>query len=121
MRVLASDLGIPPQRIGFEHRSRNTRENAIFSRQMVDLKAGGHWLLITSAADMSRAVGCFREINWPVVPVPVDYHTRKRSSGWAPGLVTGLQEVDWATHEWLGLVYYRIRGWIPSLFPGPQP
>ena len=37
-----------------------------------------------------------------------------------PGLRDGFMTVDWATHEWIGLVYYRLRGWIPSLFPGPQ-
>ena len=119
MRQLTARLGLS-QRVMFEQQSRNTRENALYSRRLVHLKPGQHWLLITSAADMSRAVGCFRGVGWPVTAVPVDYHTRRNDDDWIPGLMGGLEQIDWATHEWLGLLYYRLRGWTPSLFPGPD-
>ena len=121
MRGLTASLGIAPQRLIFEQASRNTRENALLAKRLARPLPGQRWLLVTSAADMPRAVGCFRAVGWPVIPVPVDYHTREHSAGLAPGLVEGLEEVDWAAHEWVGLVYYRLRGWSPSLFPGPQP
>jgi uncharacterized SAM-binding protein YcdF (DUF218 family) len=111
-------LGLGLGRITFEGISRNTHENALLSRRAVKVSPGATWLLVTSAADMPRAVGCFRAIGWRVTPVPVDFHTD--SSGWsAPGLVGGLEQVDWATHEWVGLAYYWLRGWTSSLFPGP--
>ncbi len=118
-RRLFLSLGISPRRMEFESRSRNTRENALFTYRLVDPKPGQVWLLVTSAADMPRAVGCFRAIGWPVVPYPVDYHTRANGAAWLPGLSQGLTLADWAAHEWLGLVYYRLRGWIPSWFPAP--
>jgi uncharacterized SAM-binding protein YcdF (DUF218 family) len=120
VRSLTSQFGPSSRQMMFEHSSRNTHENALFSRRLAHPNPGQHWLLVTSAADMPRAVGCFRAVGWPVVPVPVDYHTQLNSAGWFPGLVTGLSEVDWATHEWVGLLYYRVRGWTPSLFPGPK-
>jgi uncharacterized SAM-binding protein YcdF (DUF218 family) len=115
-----SRLGLDPVRIIFEKASRNTHENATLSRSLVHPSASQHWLLVTSAADMPRAVGCFRAVQWSVVPYPVDYHTERHANGMFPGLVVGLQQTDWATHEWLGLAYYWMRGWIPSLFPAPD-
>jgi uncharacterized SAM-binding protein YcdF (DUF218 family) len=118
-RVFFAGLDLNSQRLVFEAKSRNTRENALFSRRIENPRPGQIWLLVTSAADMPRAVGCFRGVAWPVIAFPVDYHTRQREMSGVPGLVAGLKDVDWAAHEWIGLVYYRSRGWTSSLFPGP--
>jgi uncharacterized SAM-binding protein YcdF (DUF218 family) len=115
-RVFFKGLGLDPRRVAFEGKSRNTRENALLSKRLVNPGPHQEWILVTSAADMPRAVGCFRAVDWPIIAFPVDYHTRQ---GLVPGLVSGLRDVDWATHEWIGLVYYRSRGWTSSLFPGP--
>ena len=119
-RDIFSRLGIDPSRIVFEKESRNTRENAIYSKSLVRPTEGQNWLLVTSAVDMPRAVGCFRAIQWSITPYPVDYHTRQQTTEMFPGLIPGLERVNLATHEWLGLAYYRMRGWIPSLFPAPN-
>jgi uncharacterized SAM-binding protein YcdF (DUF218 family) len=119
-RKIFVSIGINPARMSYDDKSRNTHENAVFLFRQAKPKPGQVWLLVTSAADMPRAVGCFRSVGWPVTPFPVDYHTRSRGSPLFPGLVSGLQRTDWAVHEWLGLVYYRFRGWIPSLYPGPR-
>ena len=112
-------LGIKSDRLIFERASRDTHENALFSYRLVPKAPSQRWLLVTSAADMPRAVGCFSAIGWPVLPYPTDYHTRERME-LAPGLIKGLQQTDWATHEWIGLAYYRMRGWTSALFPGPD-
>ena len=118
-RVFYAELGIDPHRIAFENRSRNTHENAVFAFGLVHPQPGQRWLLVTTAADLPRAVGAFRAAGWPVIAVPADYHAPE-SGGWAPGLIDGLRNVNWAVHEWFGLVYYRQRGWTPTLFPGPE-
>jgi uncharacterized SAM-binding protein YcdF (DUF218 family) len=115
-RNLFTGLGLDLRRILFEDRSRNTHENAVFLQRLVNPRPGENWLLVTSAADMPRAIGCFWTVGWPVVAFPVDYHARSRA-GAVPGLVAGLRDVDWAAHEWIGLAYYWSRGWILSLFP----
>ena len=116
-REVFGRLGIAQGRVTYESRSRNTRENALYTWRLVRPRAGESWLLVTSAADLPRAVGCFRELNWSVVPVPADYHAA--AAEWFPGVVKGLSNVDWAAHEWAGLLYYRLRGWSASLFPAP--
>jgi len=119
-RRFFAQMGLSADRVIFEGKSRNTHENALFSRRLVSLKPGQRWLLVTSAADMPRAVGCFRAAGWRVTAYPSDYRTYRGRAGFLPGLLDGLTNTDWAVHEWAGLLYYRLRGWTSSFFPGPD-
>ena len=76
-RFLAA-FGIPRERLIIENKSRNTAENAAFSKEMVSPQPGENWLLVTSAFHMPRSVGLFRKVGFPVIPWPVDYRTSGR-------------------------------------------
>lgn len=113
-------LGIPKQRLTMERLSRNTQENAEFSKALASPKPGERWLLVTSAYHMPRSVGVFRRAGFAVEPVPVDWHTA------ADVLLTpqvfageGLQRSDTAIREWIGLAAYRISGKTSEFLPGP--
>ena len=69
-------LGIAHDRITAEEQSRNTIENAVFSRLLADPKPGERWLLVTSAFHMPRAIAAFRAAGFPVEAYPVDWRTR---------------------------------------------
>ena len=103
-----------------ETRSRNTEENAVFTKELVQPKPGERWLLVTSAQHMPRAIGCFRRAGFPVEAYPVDWHTR-RALRLAPmeTLSGGLGRLDNAVHEWIGLVSYWLTGRTSELLPGP--
>jgi uncharacterized SAM-binding protein YcdF (DUF218 family) len=118
MRDLLVGQGVDPSRIRLEERSRNTVENAMFSREIAQPSFGQVWLLVTSATHMPRAVGCFRHIGWPVVPYPVDYRTEAKPR---PGFLLSehLALVDVVVKEWAGLVAYRILGYTNRLLPAP--
>jgi len=113
---LLTELGVAPNRLVIEDKSRTTHENAVFSKRIADPKPGEVWILVTSADHMPRAVGCFRAVGWPVVADPVDFEAVRRLH---ISLARGLDSIDLAAHEWLGLVGYRIAGWTGALFPGP--
>jgi len=113
---LLTELGVTPSRLLIEGKSRTTRENAVFSKRIADPKPDEVWILVTSADHMPRAVGCFRAVGWSVVPDPVDFEAVRR---FHISLAAGLDSIDLAAHEWLGLVFYRIAGWTDALFPGP--
>ena len=81
-RTLLSELGIAPERVVFEHRSRNTYENAIFTRELVRPQPGQTWILITSASHMPRSVGIFNKLDWPVIPWPVGYKSGRSLAIW---------------------------------------
>jgi uncharacterized SAM-binding protein YcdF (DUF218 family) len=118
-RDLLIALGVAPERILVEDRSRNTIENAIYSRDMAQPKPGEAWLLVTSAWHMPRAVGCFRHAEFDVLPYPVDFRAAAKKD-WLFSLSRHLALLDIAAKEWVGLVSYRLLGRIDSVFPAPQ-
>lgn len=120
-RDVLKQIGFDVSRIAFEDKSRNTFENAQLARAVVGPKAGELWLLVTSAAHMPRAVGCFRQAGWKVLPYPVDYRTPGRiEQGFAAGLLTGLSDLQYASHEWIGMLVYWWLGRSDALFPAPD-
>ena len=120
-RRLWIELGAAPERITIEDRSRNTDENARFTKALVTPRPGETWILVTSAYHMPRAVGLFRANDFPVVPDPVDYRTTGTAADYWPGtdVAGGLERLDMVAREWIGLVAYRLTGRTAVLFPGP--
>jgi len=122
---LASELfesfGIARNRLLLESRSRDTSENATFSKALADPKPGEHWLLVTSAYHMPRAMGAFRRVGFPVEAYPVDFRTRGIDDLLRPfsNIGDGLRRTDTAVREWMGLLVYWLTGRSRELFPGP--
>jgi uncharacterized SAM-binding protein YcdF (DUF218 family) len=119
-RQLFASLGVDVGHMVFEDQSRNTYENALFTRNLVKPQPGETWIVVTSAFHMPRAYGCFSRVGWRVVPYPVDYMTR-------PGyeltldfdFLGGLNMLALALHEWVGLIAYRVLDHTDALFPSP--
>ncbi len=72
-RLFFRQHGIDIRRVVFEHRSRNTYENVLFSKTLVKPGKDQIWLLVASARDVPRAIGIFHRLGWPVIPIPVAY------------------------------------------------
>ncbi|HET9718247.1 MAG TPA: YdcF family protein [Pseudolabrys sp.] len=117
---LLDGFGISHARLILENKSRNTAENAFFSKQAADPRPGDLWLLVTSADHMPRAIGCFRKVGFAVEAYPVgwrtsgviDFHSGKT-------FADGLRRFDAAAYEWIGLLAYRLTGKTNELFPSP--
>jgi uncharacterized SAM-binding protein YcdF (DUF218 family) len=118
---LFETFGISRSRIELELRSRNTIENAIFTKEIAKPKLGERWLLITSAFHMPRAIGVFRQLGFPVEAYPVDWRTPAPEDDLIPfvSLADGPGQIDLAFHEWAGLIAYRVTGKTSALFPAP--
>ena len=80
-RSLILGTGVDPTRIRFDDRATNTCDSARATQALVEPKAGEHWLLVTSAAHMPRAMACFRAVGWEVVPYPTDFRRGTESAG----------------------------------------
>jgi uncharacterized SAM-binding protein YcdF (DUF218 family) len=112
MAELMKSAGVPADQIWAEETSRNTYENARFSTLLLRQKGISKIALVVEADSMLRAELCFRKQGIAVVPAPF----RQRS------LDGGIHEVipSWSAlrrnerslHEYGGLVWYMIRGWI---------
>jgi uncharacterized SAM-binding protein YcdF (DUF218 family) len=120
LRLLES-LGVAKGRVVAEGKSRNTVENARFSRELAQPKPGERWLLVTSAYHLPRAMGIFRKAGFPVEAHPVDWRTRGARDALRPfpTLGEGLRRTDTAVREWIGLLAYWLTGQTSELFPGP--
>lgn len=121
VRDFLREVGADAPRVMYEERSRNTLENALFTREMVRPHAGERWILVGQAASLPRAVGVFRHAGWDVIPVPAGFLTdgTARISG-PPHLANRLSLASLAIHEWGGLLVYRLMGYTDELFPGPR-
>ena len=115
-------FGFSKDRLIMESRSRNTEENAAFSKALLSPKGGERWLLVTSAFHMPRSIGVFRKLGFEVDPYPVDWRMRGRDDllMFSNHFVERLALVDTATREWMGLMAYWINGKTGALFPGPK-
>jgi uncharacterized SAM-binding protein YcdF (DUF218 family) len=118
---ILESLGISKERLLLERDSRNTWENAIFTRQLVAPKPGERWLLVTSAFHMPRSIGIFRRAGFEVEAYPVDWRMGGRDELFAFTRIgqDGLGKTDVAVREWIGLLTYRALGRTTELLPGP--
>lgn len=121
MRDALPMLGIAPDRVIFEPHSRNTWQNATFSKALLKPQPGERWLLVTSAYHMPRAMGCFRKAGFDVTAYPVDYRTAGPGYLWDSFnfAAKGLNFTDNSVKEWVGLVTYYLTGKTTALFPAP--
>ncbi len=115
------NAGIAKERLILERDSRNTWENAIFTKQLVSPKPGERWLLVTSAFHMPRSMGIFRKAGFDVEAYPVDWRMGGRDDlfSFTNMGADGLGRTDVAVREWIGLVAYRLMGRTGELLPGP--
>lgn len=121
-RLLFLGLGLPENRLVLEDKSRNTVENAVFTRRLVDPKPGERWLLVTSAWHMPRAMGVFRKAGFQVEAFPVDFLSAGAPADYLRPYrkaARGLDIADDAFKEWAGLLAYYLAGYTDALFPGP--
>ncbi|MCI0599206.1 MAG: YdcF family protein [Beijerinckiaceae bacterium] len=114
-------LGVPAERMTFEDKSRNTWENSVFARDLVNPNPGETWLLVTSAWHMPRSIGIFRRAGFDVIPYPAAYHTYEDVRDYLPSpFMSGrVFMLDSSVREWAGPLAYWMAGKSDALFPAP--
>ena len=112
--ILASMLarwGVPPGQIVVEAASRNTRENAIETGRVAAAHGWKSLLLVTSAAHVPRALGCFRAVGLEPDVLPVDFRAGDgHDVSWLPQ-AGALAKSARVLHELAGRVAYRVAGY----------
>lgn len=112
MADLLERLGVPASRIMIETESKNTHDEALIVKRMIDPLKFDHLVLVTSDIHMRRSVGAFRAAGLTVIPAIA------RSAHFAPPWnisflpsSTGIDEFQDVIHEAGGIGYYWLRGW----------
>jgi len=114
IRNLLMEWGVPKDAIFLEGSSRNTRENAIYSKNLIDSINCKESLLVTSAAHMPRAMAAFHSVNASVIPVSTDVRIIEKG---VPSVMDflpsagALAMTSDAIREWIGQWVYQLQGW----------
>lgn len=110
MREVLVELGVPPADVTVEGQSLNTAHSAANLGAMLQ---GVPFFLVTSAGHMTRSVGVMRKAGLDPIPAPTDHTGPRdwRAAPWRP-TAESLLISDLAIHEYVGCLWYRLRGWI---------
>jgi len=113
LRIL-QEWGIAQENILVETGSRNTFENAVNTKKLLQTHRISRILLVTDALHMSRAFSTFQHAGIEVVASPSGYsvaeYSRPALLHWWPK-VENLMIAKRVIREKIGIFVYRFRGW----------
>ena len=109
-------IGFPDSVLIIENESRNTYENATFTKKILDsLKLKGPFLLVTSAYHMPRSMAVFKKAGYTsLIPYVTNRSSGKRRYTFDhlfipnPGSMFSLELL---IHEWVGYLTYKLKGY----------
>ena len=109
---LVKALNVDSTNILFERRSRNTFENALYTKEIISDFENKKWGIVTSASHMKRALATFNKQSSEISfrPISVDFQT-KNSIYWGPGNIQSSLDF-WSIymHEAIGYWVYKFTG-----------
>ncbi|MGD9901822.1 MAG: YdcF family protein [Vicinamibacterales bacterium] len=121
MAELLTVLGIASDAIVTETQSENTRDHAVTVCPLLRERGAARVLLVTSALHMPRAMGVFRRgcPDLELIAAPTDFRAPdERPAPWYRTTVAllptprSLLDFSDAAHEYVGIAYYTLRGWM---------
>lgn len=124
MAEIAEIMGVPKKAILQDTDSLNTYQNAVNVKQILDKnEIKGTVLLVTSALHTPRSILIFKKQQIPVIPAPTDFLVTERDlqeiqDSWQGFLLNiipdaaNLQNSTKALKEYIGIIVYRLRGWL---------
>ena len=124
MAEILAALNVPGEAMIIEDRSKNTYENALYAKELLDKKGINQILLVTSAMHMPRSVALFEAQGFEVTPLPVDYSVVENESAESQdsALITKILNIipnvsnlaltTNALKEYLGSFIYQLQGWL---------
>lgn len=107
MEEIANGLGIPESDTVADVYSTNTYENMVDVKEYMVKNGLSSCLLVSSPVHMLRAMSVAKKLGVSCAPAPVDDYTPHRKTG-----IDRLSLARETAHEYAGLVYYRILGYL---------
>jgi len=109
--------GVAPEDIIIESSSRNTRENALLVKEMLEKEhIGDRVILVTSGYHMRRSEACFRKVGLDVTGFSTDFYSalpkdRFGVMGFVPSPQV-LTNWNFLIKEWIGYIGYKLAGYV---------
>jgi uncharacterized SAM-binding protein YcdF (DUF218 family) len=112
MRDALAELGVPPDRVIGEDRSRNTYEQVINIARLLRERHIERSVVVTAAPHMPRVLALFeREGVSPIPSIPLRAYERRGAGPWLFS-IRALEDSEAASYEYMALVGYWLRGRI---------
>lgn len=112
MAEVARSVGVREEDMVLETDSRDTEDEARLIKHIVK---GDDFFLVTSASHMPRSIRLFRSVGTNPIPAPTG-HRARQGERVGPGVffpsARSLVKTQKAMHEYMGLVWAKIRGRI---------
>lgn len=112
MAKVAFELGVARKDVILVTDAKDTREQA---RRVKSIIREEPLILVTSASHMPRALLLFKKLQMRPIPAPTDYSVRRKETI-SPGIffpnAKALQKVEVALHEYLGIIWAKMRNQI---------
>jgi len=109
MAAIAKGIGVSEQDIIIESKSRDTKDEAqIISAMIKDER----FILVTSAAHMSRSMALFTKLGMNPIPAPtrsLEERIYSRTTNPFFPSSMNLQKAEMAIHEYLGIIWAKLR------------
>jgi uncharacterized SAM-binding protein YcdF (DUF218 family) len=108
-------IGIPDSCLIMEWESRNTYENAVYTKELIGAGNERCDLLITSGSHMRRSLAIFRKQGFCVDPFSADLNAGVRKYDPSHLLMPSYRAMEeWGQllHEWTGMLAYKIKGYL---------
>ena len=116
LKSFLMDCQIPDSIIITEERAKNTYENALFTKDILEERKGlgTNYILITSAFHMRRSLACFEKAGIHCIPFPVDFYSFDEIDNPLEYVIpeaSPLSSFSMLTREVFGYFIYRILGY----------
>lgn len=123
MAQIAMAMGVPRRDIIEDPTSLNTYQNAVNVKAILQQEGISQILLVTSAMHMPRSLAIFQKQGIDAIAAPTDFLISERTVAEVSGTrqarllsllpdAQNLDDVSRAIKEYIGLVVYRLRGWL---------
>jgi uncharacterized SAM-binding protein YcdF (DUF218 family) len=106
---MAIALGVNPKDIILLEKPQDTQEEAIAAKKIIGDQP---LILVTSASHMVRASALFRKEGIKVIAAPTDFRAKGNDTLWQLPSAEGLGRCEAAFHEYLGLGWGRLKGYL---------
>lgn len=115
LQQFAIDFGVPKDKILVDPSSRNTYENAVNTKALMERHGISSSILVTTASHLPRSMGCFKKLGLEPIPYPVDIHSSPEPDYHILNIIPGadvLEKTSFALHEYIGILTYKLAGYI---------
>jgi uncharacterized SAM-binding protein YcdF (DUF218 family) len=123
MAQILKTVGVPSSAILQDPTSLNTHENAVNVKKIIQERGIRRILLVTSAMHMPRSLRIFQRQGIDAIPAPTDFLVSQQEieepnsslQAIMLSLMPDTERIDRTTRalkEYIGMVIYRLRGWL---------